>query len=504
MSKEPVGTPRRPRELKVVRGDEHFTYSSGVLIESLQSAGVATEDAINIVHEVEAGLRERKLKAIGLNELLDLLEAGTRAAGSDRAADRFRRQTPPFVQLMVVNDAKGDKSVARRFSRRTLIASLEKLGLRFKEARAAAVQVEQAIRADGIDTLSQVELARRVASAVEARHGREARLRYEAQTHRPFEIRVTNSDGTEFPYSRGILARSLMMIGLEPDFSHNLAKRVEEALYALDVDVVASTDVLAQVAALLRQEAGDEFARRYLIMRQLHNTERPVMVLIGGAPGVGKSAIAAEVGYRLGIPRVVSTDIVREALRSLIGKELSPVLHASSYSAWRAELQPRETLTARPRKGAVLRGFRAQVRQLAPAIGAIIERSISEDTSLVIEGVHLVPGSAPTGEFPGAIIVRLMLFVRDADDHRRHFGSREVRTGRRLAKPYLDQFSEIRMIDEFIYERSLEEGVMAIDASDFDLAVERSVEYVLDILLKEQQISTPAPPVTVDAVGDGR
>ena len=502
---EAAGGQRRQRELKVARGDEHFSYSNGVLIEALQSAGVATEDAIRIVHEVERALRERKQRVVDLDDLLDRLEAGVRAAGADQAAERLRRQTPPFVPLTVISEGGSGKDASRRFSRRTLTASLEKLGLRFKEARAAAVQVEQGIRADGVDTLSQVELARRVASAVEVRHGREARLRYEAQTHRPFEIRVSNRDGTEFPYSRGILARSLMMVGLEPDFSHNFAKRIEEALYALDVDVVPSSDVLSQVATLLRQEAGDEFARRYQIMRQLHNTERPLMVLIGGAPGVGKSAIAAEVGYRLGIPRVVSTDIVRQALRSLIGKELSPVLHASSYSAWRAELLPTEVAPGRPRKAAVLRGFQAQVRQLDPAIGAIIERSISEDTSLVIEGVHLVPGSSPTGEFPGAIVIRMMLFIQDPEDHRHHFGSREKKTGLRLAKPYLDQFDEIRMLDEFIHERSLHEGVMAIDASDFDLAVERCVEYVLDILMMEQQ---QRPPSTSDraqaAVGDGR
>ena len=491
----PDAQPRRPRDLKVYRGDEHFAYSSGALVEAMQSAGVPTEDAIRIVGEVEASIRERKQRRIELGELIELLAAGAERAGGEQAAARLRRQTPPFVPLIVVSDRGSDKESRRRFSRRTLTASLEKLGLRFKEARAAAVQVEQGIRADGLETLSQVELARRVASAVEVRHGREARLRYEAQTHRPFEIRVINRDGSEFPYSRGILARSLMTIGLEPDFSHNLAKRVEEALYALDVDAVSSSDVLEQVGALLRQEAGEEFARRYLVMRQLNHTERPLMVLIGGAPGVGKSAIAAEVAYRLGIPRVVSTDIVRQALRSLIGKELSPVLHASSYSAWRAELLPSERDTAKPSKSAVLRGFLAQVRQLSPAIGAIIERSISEDTSLVIEGVHLVPGWSPAEDFPGAIIIRLMLFINDPDDHRKHFGTREKKTGLRLAQPYLEQFEEIRMLDEFIHERSVVEGVMAIDASDFDAAVERCVEHVLDILLMEQKTGERPPKV---------
>src|SRR5690606_34840898 len=150
---------RRQRELKVARGDEHFSYGNGVLIEALQSAGVAPEDAIRIVHEVERDLRERKQRVVDVHDLLGRLEAGVGAAGADQAAERLRRQTPPFVPLTVISEGGSGKDASRRFSRRTLTASLEKLGLRFKEARAAAVQVEQGIRADGVDTLSQVELA---------------------------------------------------------------------------------------------------------------------------------------------------------------------------------------------------------------------------------------------------------------------------------------------------------------------------------------------------------
>ncbi len=471
------------RDLKVVRDGETFPYSGGVCIEALQSAGVPTDDAVMAVQEVEALVKERKQRRIQLDDLIELLaEAAAKRAG-EPAAQRLRRQTPPFVPLLVTTDGQP----AAKFSRRTLKASLEKLGLPFKDAHAVTLQVEQGIRAEGIERLSRVELARRVASAVEARHGRAARLRYEAQTHRPFEIRVTSKDGSQFPFSRGILARSLMGIGLGPEFSHNLAKRVEQELYALETDVVGPADVLEEVSDLLRQEAGEEYARRYLIMRQMRHHERPIMLLIGGAPGVGKSAIAAEVAYRLGIPRVVSTDIVRQALRSLIGPELSPVLHASSFTAWRADLFPEEQATARPETSRVLRGFLAQARQLDPAITAIIERSVAEDTSLVIEGVHLVPGSVAERRVEGATILRTMLFVDDESDHRRHFAAREMRTSRRLARPYLDHFDEIRMLHDFMKERSETEGVLVVDASDFETAVERCVDHVLDALLEMQR-----------------
>src|SRR5690606_7053876 len=269
------------RDLRVRRGDALYPYSAGALVESLQSAGVTTDEAMKIVSDIEAHIKERKLRRIELSALVDMLEEGAKQR-SGQAAERLRRQTPPFVPIVVEDPSLGDVPAKagsldlKRFSRRTLMASLEKLGLKLKEAHAATTQVEQGLRTEGIERITRAELARRAASVIEVRHGREARLRYEAQTHRPFEIRVSQGGSTEMPYSRGILARSLMAVGLGPDFSHNLAKRVEEALYARDADVVTPDQVRREVARLVRLEAGDEYARRYLLMRDMRTSERPV------------------------------------------------------------------------------------------------------------------------------------------------------------------------------------------------------------------------------------
>src|SRR5690606_983755 len=199
------------------------------------------------------------------------------------------------------------------------------------------------------------------------------------------------------------------------------------------------------------------------------------------------SAIASEVGHRLGIPRVVSTDSVRQALRSLISPDLSPLLHASSYTAWRAELLPSELETARPKRKRVLRGFLAQVQQLRPAVVAIIERNIAEATSVVMEGAHLVPGASPARDFRDATLVPLVLSVTDEEDHRRHFSLREGRTRRsRGMKPYIEHFEEIRLLQEYLAEQAGLEGVPVIEAGDFDRAVERCVDHVLDVLLMDQ------------------
>ncbi len=477
------------RDLRVIRGDEAYVYTTGEVVEALQSAGVLTDEAIRMAREAERRLREAGTRRIDLAELMDMLAAMVEERVAPEVAQRLGHQTPPFVPLLI--DVDGDQEP---FSRRTLMASLEKLDLGFKEAHSVANLVEQGLRAEGVERIPQAELARRVAVALEGRYGRDLRLRYEALTRQSLELKVVEEDGVEMPFSRGILAQSVMAVGLGPEFSHNLAKRVEEALYRSEQPIVQRVEVRREACRLLRDEAGDEFARRYDLMRAVRRPDRPIILVVGGAPGVGKSAIASEVGYRLGIPRNVSTDSVRQALRSLIGPDLSPVLHSSSYSAWRAELLPSERDTVRPKRKRVLRGFLAQVQQLDPAVCAIIDRNVTEATSLVMEGAHLVPGIAPSRETPDAILIKVVMAVADEEDHRRHFGVREGQTfHRRRQQPYLEHFEEIRILQDFVVEQAELEGVPVVEASDFDRAVEKTIEHVLDVMLVEQDGMVGAP-----------
>lgn len=469
----------RRHDVRVSRGRERYNFSTGEVVEALQGAGVLTDDAIRIARDVEKQLRSHDVHDVELDELMTTLEGVVRERVSAEAAERFLVQTPPFVAMKVIKG--GD---AETFSRRTLSHSLEKFGLSFKEAYAIAKQVEQGLRAEGYRSIEEDMLAHVVALALEARYGREARLKYETTLTDPVDLYVLEPDGTRLPYSRGILARALMSIGLGPELAYNLAKRIEDVLWRSGERSVTREQVRREVDRLLVEEAGVDFAQRYQLLHRLRQSERPVVVLIGGAPGVGKSTIASELGYRLGIPRMVSTDAVRQALRSLISPELSPLLHESSYTAWRAELLPPEQVDARPEPVRVIRGFRAQIQQLATAITAIVDRNLTENMSLVMEGIHLVPGLSPRSPFEGALVVELMLMVEDEGSHRDHFGLRERQTHeRRDQDVYLDHFREIRILQDYLLDRARGERVPVVDASDFDQAVDKAMEHVLASLL---------------------
>jgi 2-phosphoglycerate kinase len=470
----------KQKKLRVVRGDERYRFVLGDVVEALQGVGVPTDDAIGVARRTEAHFTGGR-KRIPLDELLAYIASEVEASVGAEASERFLRQTPPFVPISVVRDGAEEL-----FNERILLAPLEKLGLSFKEAYGLARHVGAVLRAEGFERVDQRELDLRVALALETRFGHDVRLRFEATVAEPAAIYVVESDGRRLPYSRGILAQSLMAIALAPELAYGLAKRVEDAVWQRGGAEIERSEVRALVMQLLRDEAGETFALRYELLRAVRRPERPVVLLIGGAPGVGKSAVAAEIAYRLGVRRVVSTDSVRQALRSLIGSELSPVLHSSSYAAWRAELLPSEREAAKPKRKRVVRGFQAQVQQLRPALTAIVERNVHEAVSLVMEGIHLVPGIAPSGDIEGATVVEMVLRVDDEEDHARHFGLREAQTrSSRDMQTYLEHLGEIRMLQRFIVGMAQESEVRIIDTGDFEAAVDQAMEHVLDELLAD-------------------
>ena len=181
-------------------------------------------------------------------------------------------------------------------------------------------------------------------------------------------------------------------------------------------------------------------------------TDRPLVVLIGGATGTGKSTVATEIAYRLGITRLTSTDSIRQTLRAFFSHEFMPTIHYSSFSAGEAIPDADDPLVA---------GFLEQSRNVLVGVNASIERALQEGWSIIFEGVHLVPGLLPA-RLEGALVCPCILTIEDEDEHARHFFSRNAGSERPLAS-YLDHFAEIRRLQTFIVGRAEREGVPVIE-----------------------------------------
>lgn len=196
-------------------------------------------------------------------------------------------------------------------------------------------------------------------------------------------------------------------------------------------------------------------------------TDRPLVVLIGGATGTGKSTVATEIAYKLGITRLTSTDSIRQTLRAFFSHEFMPTIHYSSFSAGEAIPDADDPLVA---------GFLEQSRNVLVGVNASIERALQEGWSIIFEGVHLVPGLLPA-RLEGALVCPCILTIEDEDEHARHFLSRNAGSERPLAS-YLDHFAEIRRLQSFIVGRAEREGIPVIQ----NVSAEQASAQVIDLV----------------------
>ena len=268
------------------------------------------------------------------------------------------------------------------------------------------------------------------------------------------------------PYSRGLMARALIAAGVPAVRAYELAQRVQLDLIAHGEETV-ELDRLEELAHdVLGENEGAQAIRRLRRYESLRGLDLPLIVLIGGATGTGKSTVATEVAYRLGITRVTSTDFVRQTMRAFLAPEFMPAIHYSSFEV-PSEGEP----------GAV-DGFVAQTQNVLVGARALIDRALQEGWSLVLEGVHLVPGMLPPVE--GALVVHSVLAIEDEEAHEAHFWVRDSHSeGLRPVQKYLDSLADIRVIQDFIVEQAQTHGVPVVENSSIELSIGTVMELVL-------------------------
>ncbi|MCS7058798.1 MAG: 2-phosphoglycerate kinase [Meiothermus sp.] len=457
-------------------GGFRWPFSKGLLVESMMMAGIGMEAALSVAHTIEEQLRSRKRPEITAQALKKMLVREVERNFGPDLAERLRRQTQAFEDIVVREGYR-----KRPFSKGVLARSLEDAGFSMREAHTLARAVEARLRRSGVRSIDADELERRIAAEIEELFGPAAKARYAGRQALAGEIFVEEAEGEpRVPFSKGVLAQSVMAVGLSPDTAYRLARDVERRLREAGSTVVKRDYLRRTVAEELMEVAGEEVARRYHLLRNIRRAVKPVHLLIGGVAGVGKSVLASALAYRLGITRLISTDAVREILRATIPKDLLPTLHTSSFDSWRALTTPYDS---EPSAALVMQGFWDQVSRVAVGLRAIQERSARERTSLVVEGVHVVPGYM-THQYQSEVIqIPIMLVLEDENLHRDRFALRERETGgSRLSSVYTEHFSEIRLIQQHLVELARGAGIPLIPAENLDRAIDKGIEVIVDRL----------------------
>jgi 2-phosphoglycerate kinase len=300
------------------------------------------------------------------------------------------------------------------------------------------------------------------------------------------EPRIAARRGAPMPFSKGRMAQALVLAGADPERAYQLAMRIEREVTGTGVEEIPIDQLHGMVEEVLAREEGPALVSRYHGWREVLRLDRPLMLVIGGATGTGKSTLATEIAYRLGISRITSTDVIRQAMRAFFAPELMPELHYSSFDAAEGLKVPWPDPDDEDR---ALYGFIQQAGQVAVGANAVVERAVLEGLSTVIEGVHVVPGLVTAEQHAAAVVVQLMLAITDEDSHRSHFFSRGSEPGGlRSMDRYLRRFGEIRRIQEYLVARAEQKGWPVIEAGDPDEALLA----VMDLILERATASAAA------------
>ena len=276
------------------------------------------------------------------------------------------------------------------------------------------------------------------------------------------------------PYSKGLMASSIMATGLAPARAFHVAERIEERLHERPSDAITRAELLELAREVLTVEVGPRYAESFAKWQVVNQIDRPLVILIGGATGVGKSTVATQLAGRLGITRIIPTDAIREVMRAMFSEQLMPTLHTSSFDATHLVRHPV------PRNvDPVIIGFREQAAAVAVGVQALIRRAMVEGTDLILEGAHLVPGFVDPALFTDAVVVPLIITVDDEEVHRSHFSMRAHESRGRPSERYLDFFDNIRKIQRYVKSLALERSVPIVPSYNLDATLSQVIELVV-------------------------
>jgi len=192
----------------------------------------------------------------------------------------------------------------------------------------------------------------------------------------------------------------------------------------------------------------------------------PILVLIAGATGVGKSTTAVKIANEHSFARLLSTDAIREIMRVQNTNE-NHALNRSSFS--------------RGESGDAVLDWQDTCKAVEAGILATIERARREGIDLILEGVHLEPSSRLLRSWrdSGGIAVGIVMHVGDEEQHASFLKQRETHSFRN-AERYISALPRIRAIQDSLKEKSRIADWNTLDATVVKDSLER-VNHWLDL-----------------------
>ena len=372
------------------------------------------------------------------------------------------------------------------FMRGMLAHKLIQRGLSFDQAYQISKDARSYFQQQ--DEVTTESLMQSVDELIVARYGQEVLKELNSELFPSGkQISVFRRNATS-PFSKALLTQSITSAGIKPEEAYQIAFYMETNLMKNGIFRISKNKLFDEVYKTISKKYSHKIAKLYKLASRIDELEKPLIIYIGGASGTGKSVMATFLAGRLGINKITGTDTIREIMRLVFKRDLLPSLHNSSA---KAGIAMPKTLDKSNR---LIGGFCLQAQQVSVGVKAVVDRAVKEKTSMIIEGIHLLPYMQQILKegTKRAYHIPITLSLMNEKHHKDRFYERGKNNELRKIDPHLRSFENIRIIHEFCTSESEHYEIEVVDNEDFDETTNTLTQLIINTL--QEQVNSSLSP----------
>ncbi len=273
------------------------------------------------------------------------------------------------------------------------------------------------------------------------------------------------------PYPMVIIKGRLLLSGIQPRHAESIIDEIA-ASYDASKQWPTESKLFSELEQILnsydqKHRKNLDIVNTFYKYRREGNDVPPIILVLEGASATGKSMLLLRLIHALGATRFVSTDSIRQVLRTQMSEDEYPELFCHTYQAHKFKQAGPEHL------GTGVRGFLAQQQIIKPIVIQSVERVLSEGAEAIVEGVHLIPG-----DFSKLSDSVIEILVEPSEEmHYSMFMSKKSLAGLKTVAGASEkrekEFQLTREIQEYMLSKATESNIPVINLESYSVSAEK-------------------------------
>jgi len=241
--------------------------------------------------------------------------------------------------------------------------------------------------------------------------------------------------------------------------------------------IIASSESEQEFLVQL-QTHGEKFVFRYKTITEYYSLVQsgqqklPIVIIIAGIPGVGKTTIAKELSTALNIGVVLGGDALRSSLRTILPRKGNEVFFTSVYNTWK--------FYGERTKENIIKGYQTQSQIMNKAVQRVItDRGLRDGESMIVEYLHFHPSQFDKNLLAHPSIIPITLVINDLEKYHERIINRVFYSHLRSAGDrLLAQQEQYLVIQDFIRKEAEKFALPIVNVDNLEKAFDMILTFI--------------------------